>query len=182
MAPRATLAPGACVAPHATNKDDDDYKKQSSSKGGKTVVVAGTRAENHRGAAAPRERQEIAVRAAYEKATGNRWGKSDSETYAEHGLEQVPAERIISVLQTVSRRTPFQINSFKYFVKEILAMPDPRNRAWQKRQLAGIVGRIRDNSVGRAEYSGVDLLEDVKCACAREGIAFDDDVFNELVV
>jgi hypothetical protein len=66
-------------------------------------------------------------------------------------------------------------------VKEIAALPDPRNRAWQKKQLEKIVRRIRDSTVGHADCSAIDLLEDVKCACARKGIQFDDDIFNELV-
>ncbi len=81
----------------------------------------------------------------------------------------------------MARRTPAKINSFRYFVKEIVAVPDPRNRAWQKKQLEKIVRRIRDNSVGREGYSRIDFVEDVKCACAREGVAFDHDLFNELV-
>ena len=143
--------------------------------------------ENHSRAAEPRERQETAdrhfalVRAAYERATGNRWKKSDSEAYNENGLQKVPAEKIISSLEAVARRTPAKINSFKYFVKEIVTPRDPRNRAWQKKQLEKIVRRIRDSSVGRAGYSRIDFVEDVKCACAREGVPFDHDIFNELV-
>jgi hypothetical protein len=60
-------------------------------------------------------------------------------------------------------------------------VPDGRNRTWLRRRLEKIVQRIRDNSVGRAEYSSIDFREDVKCACAREGIVFDDDIYNELV-
>jgi hypothetical protein len=186
-APHAAVAHGTSVAPYAPNKDDDDFKIQSSSKGGQTFADVGQRVENHRSAATPRERQEIynrdfaRVRATYEKATGNRWSKSDSETYTEHGLNQVPVDKIISVLEAVSRRTSVKINSFKYFVKEILALPDPRNRSWQKKQFEKLVQRVRDNSVGRADYSGIDFLEDVKCACARKGVTFDNDIFNELV-
>src|SRR5438034_8110136 len=66
--------------------------------------------------------------------------------------------------------TPAKINSFKYFVQEIITPRDPRNRAWQKKQLEKIVRRIRDTSVGRASYSETDFIEDVKCACAREGV------------
>ena len=55
------------------------------------------------------------------------------------------------------------------------------NRARQKKQLGNIVRRIRDNSVGRADYSEIDFREDVKCACAREGVAFDNDFYDELV-
>jgi hypothetical protein len=152
LAHRATMAPGACVAPHATNKDDDDYKKQSSSNGGRTSFTGATRAENHSGAAAPREKHEIsncdfaAVRTTYEKVTGNLWSQFDSETYAEHGLDRIPVERLISALESVSRRSPVKINSFKCFVKEIVALPDPRNPARQKKQLGNIVRSIRDNS------------------------------------
>ncbi len=183
----ATVAPGACVAPHATNKDDDDYKKQSSSNGAGNHIGAITCAENHSRAAAPREKHGIsnydfaAVRATYEKVTGNRWSQSDSEAYTEHGLDQVPVEKIISALEAVSQRSPVKINSFKYFVKEINALPDPRNRARQKKQLGNIVRRIRDNSVGRADYTEIDFREDVKCACAHEAVAFDNDIYDELV-
>ena len=93
----------------------------------------------------------------------------------------MPAEKVISTLQAVARRTPAKINSFKYFVQEIITPRDPRNRAWQKKQLEKIVRRIRDTSVGRAGYSRIDFTDDVKCACAREGLPFDNDTFNELV-
>jgi hypothetical protein len=66
-------------------------------------------------------------------------------------------------------------------VKEIVAIPDLRNRAWRKKRLEKIVRRIRDDTVGNAGYSATDFLEDVKCAYAREGVRFDDDIFNELV-
>ena len=41
--------------------------------------------------------------------------------------------------------------------------------------------RARRPLVGHAGYSAIDFLEDVKCACAREGIQLDDDIFNGLV-
>src|SRR4030095_9184932 len=189
LAPHATLAPETTVARHATNKDDDDddkNKRKSSSKG-KTFADDSEPVENHRCAAAPRERKENAgrgfalVRTAYEKATGNRWNKSDSEAYNENGIEKVPIDKVISALEAVVRRTPAKINSFNYFVKEIVALPDSRNRAWKKQQLEKIVRRIRDSTVGHADYSAIDFLEDVKCACARDGGRFDDDIFHELV-
>ena len=68
-----------------------------------------------------------------------------------------------------------------YFVKEITAQPDPRNRAWQKKRLEIIVHKVRDISVGRVNYSTADFVEDVKCGCAREGVVFENDLFNELV-
>jgi hypothetical protein len=143
--------------------------------------------ENHSRAAAPRERQASAdrhfalVRDAYERATGNTWNDSDSSAYAENGLEEVPVEKILSALDVVARRIPAKINSLRYFVKEIVSLPDPRNHAWQKQQLEKIVRRIRDSAVGRADYSTADFVEDVKRACAREAVPFDNDLFNELL-
>ena len=186
--PFNSAAPHATVARDATNKEkyDDDIEIKSSSKGGKFVGTSDP-VENHSRAAAPPERQEgadrhfVLVRSAYERATGNRWNKSDSEAYEEKGLTRVPVEKIISTLEAVARRTPAKINSFRYFIKEIVALPEPCNRAWQKKQLEKVVRRIRDSSVGRAGYSGVDFVDDVKCMCAREGVPFDNDIFNELV-
>jgi len=142
--------------------------------------------ENHTCAAAPREKETaeqdfLLVREAYEKATGNRWNQSDSEAYEQNKIGKVPTAKIVSVLEAVVRRTPTKINGFKYFVKEITIKPDQRNRAWQKKQLEKIVHKIRNISVGRANYSMADFVEDVKCGCAREGMPFDNDVFTELV-
>lgn len=98
-----------------------------------------------------------------------------------NGLQNVPTDKVISALEAVARRTPTKINSFRYFVREVVSLPDPRNRAWQKKQLGKIVRKIRDSAVGRANYSDGDFVEDVKRACARETVPFDNDMFNELV-
>jgi hypothetical protein len=193
IAPDATLAPRASLAPHATvargatiKNDDDDIKiknKSSSSKGEETEIT-GELVENHTCAAVPREKETanfLLVREAYEKATGNRWSQSDSEAYKQNNIGSVPANKIASVIETVVPRTPTKINSFRYFVKEITAQPDLRNRAWQKKRLERIVHKIRDISVGRGDYSMADFVEDVKCNCAREGVIFENDLFNELV-
>jgi hypothetical protein len=155
--------------------------KSSSSKGNE---IGGKVVENHACAAAPREKETanfLLVREAYEKATGNRWNQSDSDAYKQNNIANVPAAKIVSVLETVVRRTPTKINSFKYFVREIVTRPDPRNRAWQKKRLEKIVHKIRDISVGRSGYSMADFVEDVKCSCAREDVVFENDLFNELV-
>src|SRR5439155_21818755 len=96
VAPPATVAPETTVARDATNKydDDDDIKIKSSSKGQKFATDGDPveNLENHSCAAEPRERQEntdrhfALVRTAYERTTGNRWKKSDSEAYNENGL------------------------------------------------------------------------------------------------
>ncbi len=121
------------------------------------------------------------VRTAHEWATGNRWTKSDLEAYELNRLATVPAEKIVSALEAVANRTPARINSFRYFVSELVRTHNPRGRAWRKKQLEKVVRRIRDNAVGRADYSMADFVEDVKRACAREAVPFDNDLFNELV-
>jgi len=190
MAPDATLAPRAGLAPHATVargatiKNDDDIKIKNKSSSSKGNEIGGKVVENHACAAAPREKETanfLLVREAYEKATGNRWNQSDSDAYKQNNIANVPAAKIVSVLEPVVRRTPTKINSFKYFVREIVTRPDPRNRAWQKKRLEKIVHKIRDISVGRSGYSMADFVEDVKCSCAREDVVFENDLFNELV-
>lgn len=175
------------MAPPATNKyDDDDLKENHHQRSLKSVPIPSP-VENHNGAAAPQERHEnrdnglVRVRTAYENATGNRWNKADTAAFDENGLEKIPVNKIISVLETVTQRTPAKVNSFNYFVKEIVAIPDQRRRAWHKKQFEEIVYRLRENAVGRADYTSIDFLEDVKCACAREGVVFDNDLFNDLV-
>jgi hypothetical protein len=66
-------------------------------------------------------------------------------------------------LEAVARRTPAKINSFNYHAKEIVALPDSRNRAWRKKRLEKIVRRIQDSTVCHAGSSAIDFLEDVKC-------------------
>ena len=186
LAHNATQAPDATVALHANNKyDDDDLKENHHQRALKSVPISAP-VENHSGAAAPRERHKnrddglVRVRTAYENATGNRWNRSDAAAFEENGLDRIAVDKIISVLETVARRTPAKVNSFKYFIKEILAIPDQRSRTWHKKQFEKIVHCIRDNSVGRADYSSIDFLEDVKCACAREVVRFDNDLYDEL--
>ena len=44
-----------------------------------------------------------------------------------------------------------------------------------------MVKRVRENRRGLAGYSLADLVCDVKAACAREGVVFDNDIFNQLI-
>ena len=181
VARQATLAPGATI-----KSDDDEIKIQSSSKS-EVAVVDTSAVENSKKPCTTEEQQMRkgdhyeSVRTAYSRITRNNWNSSDHESYVETSIVNIPVEKVVSVMETVARRTPTKINSFRYFLKEILAVPDRHNRAWQKKQLEKIVRRIRDSAMGRRNYSGIDLVEDVKCACAREGIMFDNDLFNELV-
>jgi hypothetical protein len=112
--------------------------------------------------------------------TGNPWTQTDLSTYRENRIAPIPTPKIISVIETVAHRTPAKINSFNYFVKEILALPDPRSRTWPKRCLEKVIRRIRENHVGHSSYSRIDFIEDVRRTCAREGVRFDNDSLNSL--
>jgi hypothetical protein len=185
IAPGATGAQGATVAPRADSKSDDDHIKnhhhQKAGRNPKAETEPETTAARLR-----REREETqeenlnAVRDVYEGLTGNQWCLQDTEAWKESGLDQEPSEKVIPVMEAVVRRTPPRVNSFRYFIREILASRNPANRAWRKKQLLKIARSVRDNAVGRTGYSAGDFLEDVKCACARQGVQFDNDLFDEL--
>lgn len=121
------------------------------------------------------------MRSTYERLTGNAWTAADSRAYADNRIADIPADRVVSALEAVSQRTPARVNSFNYFVKSIVAADPPRNRAWHRKQLDRIIRAARDKSVGLAGGTIADLAEDVKCACTREGVVFDNDLFNQLV-
>jgi hypothetical protein len=86
-----------------------------------------------------------------------------------------------AVVQAVFQRADSRINSFSYFVKEIIASTEKGTVAGRKKKLASILHRVRESHVGSAQYSISDLVFDVKAACAREGVIFDNDLFNQLL-
>jgi hypothetical protein len=84
-------------------------------------------------------------------------------------------------MQAVKQRSLTRINSFNYFVKEILDTTTPRNLQQQTQTLTEIIKRVRDLHVGANRYTIADFVFDVKRACAREGVLFDNDLFNSIV-
>jgi hypothetical protein len=117
----------------------------------------------------------------YTQLTKNPWLETDTAAYVENCLGQIPFDKIKAVMLAVSERAGCRINSFAYFVKEISASTSQGTVTARKRALATIVKRVRDNHVGRANYSVADLVHDVKSACVREGVVFENDVFNEIL-
>ena len=118
---------------------------------------------------------------AYTTVTKNPWLQTDTVSYLQHHIDQVPIEKVKTVIQTVFERAECRINSFAYFVKEILAINDQRTLGGRRKALAGIIRRVRENHMGLSSYDMADLVFDVKSACAREGVMFDNDLFNELI-
>jgi DNA-binding Lrp family transcriptional regulator len=120
------------------------------------------------------------VIAAYERETNNRWRPSDASAYER--IKHVPPEKIIQSIISAKARAASRPNSFSYFIKEILdqANPSSQSRISHKHALKKIIDRIRFLHVGAHNYTAIDFIEDVKTACAREGVLFDNDIFIDL--
>jgi DNA-binding Lrp family transcriptional regulator len=121
------------------------------------------------------------VIAAYERETNNRWRSSDATAYEK--VKHVPIEKINQAIIAAKARAASRPNSFSYFIKEILdqANPTSQSRITRKHALKKILDRIRFLHIGAHNYTTIDFIEDVKIACACEGVLFDNDLFNELM-
>ena len=120
------------------------------------------------------------IQNAYSQITGNPWVNSDSQSYQQNGIGKIPLPKVLGVMQAVKQRSLTRINSFNYFVKEILDTTSPRNHMCQSQSLAEIIKRVRDLHVGANRYTIADFVFDVKRACAREGVLFDNALFNSI--
>jgi hypothetical protein len=118
---------------------------------------------------------------AYTMITKNPWLQTDTVSYLQSHVHQVPVEKIKTVIQIVHDRAESRVNSFTYFVKEILATNDGRSMGGRRKALAAIVRRVRESRTGAANYGIADLVFDVKNTCVREGVIFDNDLFNALI-
>src|SRR4030095_857537 len=54
---------------------------------------------------------------AYTTVTKNPWLQTDTVSYLQHHIDQVPIEKVKTVIQTVFERAECRVNSFAYFVK-----------------------------------------------------------------
>src|SRR5262249_52912987 len=97
---------------------------------------------------------------AYTTITNNPWLQTDTDSYFQYRVDQIPVEKVTAVLQAVFQRAEARINSFSYFVKEIAASVEKRTAGGRRRKLAAILHRVRQNHVGSAEYSISDLVFD----------------------
>ena len=118
---------------------------------------------------------------AYTTITRNPWLQTDTVSYLQNHIHQVPVEKIKTVIQIVHDRAESRVNSFTYFVKEILATNDGRSMGGRRKALAAIVRRVRESHTGAVNYGIADLVFDVKNTCVREGVIFDNDLFNALI-
>jgi hypothetical protein len=185
MTTDANLTRGAqltTLATLATNKDDDLLNASHHQRETRSGFPQSPPAEPQEPHAARREStSHLGLTAtSYTTITKNPWLQTDTDSYFQYRVDQIPIERVTAVIQAVFQRAEARINSFSYFVKEIVASMEKRT-AGGRRKLAAILHRVRENHIGSAQYSISDLVFDVKTACAREGVVFDNDLFNQLI-
>lgn len=117
----------------------------------------------------------------YKNLTGNNsWTKSDSAAYEK--IKHLSLQEISQLIKTTLEKAHQKPASLAYFVKAYLnpTVVNPAQKSAIKAKLAAIVERKRQAHVG-ARYGIADLAYDVKAECIREGIAFDNDLFNEII-
>jgi hypothetical protein len=114
----------------------------------------------------------------YTQITKNLWQEGDTAAYLDNAVAEIPLDTLKSVILAVSQRAGSRINSFAYFVKELTSTSNPGTRMARKKALAVIVKRVRESHLGAHNYGTADFVFDVKEACAREGVIFDNDIFN----
>lgn len=117
----------------------------------------------------------------YQSLTGNNsWTKSDKTAYQK--IKHLPLKEVATLIKSTLEKAHQKPASLAYFVK-VYQNPteaNPTNREINKRKIEAIMKRLRESHVGSA-YTMADLAFDVKTQCAREGIVFDNNLFNELL-
>ncbi|MBL8149275.1 MAG: hypothetical protein JNN15_05045 [Blastocatellia bacterium] len=116
----------------------------------------------------------------YKELTGNKPSKADLFAYKK--VAHLDADTIEIQMRQIYERSVDKIGSFAYFTKGLLAAKDDsyKTKAAQKRSLEKIVERIKTNHIGgRATLA--DLIEDIKRACVRDNVIYNNDIVNEIL-
>lgn len=116
----------------------------------------------------------------YEQITGNNWTKVDTTNYQK--IKNVPIDKVEVALRLAYDRATNRPNSFAFFIKEIIASINPKSqsRSTRKKAMQKIVERIRNSCVG-SNISPSEFVHKVKELCLREDVAFENDLFEELM-
>lgn len=126
------------------------------------------------------DHHERQVMMTYQELTGNRPTLADLSSYQR--IAYLGAEEILANMQQIYDRSSEPIGSFAYFAKALVkaSQEQYRNRNVQKRNLEKIVERIRQSRIGsRASLS--DLIEEIKRACVRDNVNYNNDLVNEIL-
>lgn len=114
----------------------------------------------------------------YTSITGNSWTKADQRAYEQ--IKDLPIETIRQGIIETLKRAPQKPGSLAYFAKALLnpAQPNQAGYAARKAQMQAIVQQLKDKNFGRG-YTLSQWADDTKEECARLGVQFDHDLFNE---
>lgn len=136
--------------------------------------------DHHQGQIASVTEHQKQVMMIYENITGNCWNKADSSNYQK--IKNVSIDKIEVAIKLANDRATNRPNSFAFFIKEILSSLNPKtqSRTTRKKAIAKIVERVRNSCVG-SNISPSEFTHRVKEACLREDIAFENDLFDEIV-
>lgn len=126
------------------------------------------------------DHHEKEVMMTYQNLTGNRATFADLAAYRK--IAYLGAETVIFYMQQIFERSLEPIGSFAYFVKAVskATQEQQRSRAAQKRNLEKIVERIRQSHVGSRTLIS-DLIEEIKRACIRDNVSYNNDLVNEIL-
>jgi DNA-binding Lrp family transcriptional regulator len=144
--------------------DDDPLKRQ----------------DHHQTHSTPSNEHQKRVMMIYQEITGNLWSKADHSNYEK--IKHIPIDKIEVALRLAYDRATNRPNSFAFFIKEIIASVNPKtqSRTTRKKAMQKIVERVRNASVG-SNISPSEFVYKVKEACLREDVAFENDLFNEVM-
>lgn len=151
-------------------KDDDDLLKDRSSSKEKLIDDDNDLKTDHF----------AQTKSLYEELTRNQIKLADIRTYKQ--IKNIPIEIIKEAISVVTNRSSSRPNSLNYFVKEILQLANPKDqsRTQRKKKIEQIVKQVSSAYVG-GSLPISELAARTKDICARQGIAFDHDLFNEVV-
>lgn len=132
--------------------------------------------KDHHQAAHQRETMMI-----YQTITRNTWKSSDQEAYEK--IKNLQIENIRTGIKLITQRATTKPNSLNYFVKGLLdlANPTPQSKSQRKKALEKIVTMVRERNIGGARLSIGEFANEVKDLCIHEDVAFDNDLFNEIL-
>ncbi|MFY9221727.1 MAG: hypothetical protein WAQ98_03605 [Blastocatellia bacterium] len=149
---------------HIKDHDDDPLKRQ----------------DHHQSTVPNINDHQKRVMMIYQEVTGNLWSKADHSNYDK--IKHISIEKIEIALRLAYDRATNRPNSFAFFIKEILASLNPKtqSRSNRKKAMQKIVERVRNASVG-SNISPSEFVHKVKEACLREDVAFDNDLFDEIL-
>ncbi len=123
-----------------------------------------------------------AVMTKYLALTGKKWSRGDTDNYRK--IEHIPLHEILDLMETIKNRSAHPIGSFAYFARAVLREktdpPQPPGRKSLRKKMQKLVEEVRNLRTG-ANLPPSEFAYEVKIRWLKEGLAWDDDLFNDVV-